>query len=385
MLYLFKETFHFKKEFELRNVLLSTGQVLHESIPQETTTSDLAKSISTRYPHTDGFKLYMPYHEALGDSEKIWNVLKLISARDALRFAPPLMRIQISCEIHPDPIQVELDPSRILQDCIAHLCLTVGLRTYQFTGLKFHEQDEILDISKSLGVLNVTPNSHIYITANMFWGLPIPLDKTNEMSIWDELDTPATIQVDPKSVSGTLNKLCEKLTSIEMASDAQTFMKTFLITYPSFTTAKSFIEKLEARYSVPNLKRMECAAYQKYKAVIQIKVCNVLLIWAKKYPAGFLHPKTGVETCDLVIAFLDNVVSLGNLTLSKQIRKNITLLVIGGFDCRGMQGKSLCGRNVRSRSPTSRQPWNPTLSCLSTRPKILQSSSLILNGSFIPG
>lgn len=73
---------------------------------------------------------------------------------------------------------------------------------------------------------------------------------------------------------------------------------------------------------------MERKEYEKIKVQIQLRVCNVFLIWTKKYPYAFLHPETGKDICKLVLKFLDEVVSNDHLALAKQIRKHICHLVM---------------------------------------------------------
>jgi hypothetical protein len=90
------------------------------------------------------------------------------------------------------------------------------------------------------------------------------------------------------------------------------------------------VEKLVDRYAVPNIKCLSRKEFDRFRVTIQIRVCNVLLLWTKRYPAGFLHPITGVSTCNLVVKFLDEIIATDHLNLAKQIRKNVlNLLRVG--------------------------------------------------------
>lgn len=73
--------------------------------------------------------------------------------------------------------------------------------------------------------------------------------------------------------AATLNKLVEILTSDK---NSDTFMKTFLLTYQSFTTPSLLLEKLLQRYNVPSI-------YPQDKRVqVQLRVAEVLKIWMER-------------------------------------------------------------------------------------------------------
>lgn len=97
-------------------------------------------------------------------------------------------------------------------------------------------------------------------------------------NIWDEIrdETVDNIEYSPgaeKKIRGaSLNKLVEILTSDE-AEDK--FLKTFLVTYRSFTTPEILLKKLFERFKdIPDEEK-----WQKQKVTIMLRTGNVLQQW----------------------------------------------------------------------------------------------------------
>jgi hypothetical protein len=103
-------------------------------------------------------------------------------------------------------------------------------------------------------------------------------------------------------------------------------LKTFLLTFSSFTTADLVIQKLKERYHVPRRRDMTRAEFEKYKSNIQLRICNVLLIWTKKYPFEFQHETDGKALTIQVINFIDDIIVYDHSSVAKQIRKNLTYI-----------------------------------------------------------
>ncbi|KAJ3272827.1 hypothetical protein HDV01_005255 [Terramyces sp. JEL0728] len=102
------------------------------------------------------------------------------------------------------------------------------------------------------------------------------------------------------------------------------FIKTFLLTYQSFIDAQSLLKKLIKRYSVVNLNGSSWSDFEKVRKPIELRVCNVLLQWIKKFPFDFMHPIDGIANCNAALAFVDQVITRDHPQMAKQMRKNLT-------------------------------------------------------------
>lgn len=117
-----------------------------------------------------------------------------------------------------------------------------------------------------------------------------PLEK--DVNIWQE---PVTGNItwsdkpqdnEPKSIhSASLNKLVENLTS--PANPNMTFLKTFLLTYTTFTTAEKLLHKLIERYHVPQDRKPPNIRPEDWNTTtlmpIRLRVCNVLRKWIEEF------------------------------------------------------------------------------------------------------
>ena len=96
--------------------------------------------------------------------------------------------------------------------------------------------------------------------------------------------TPAETEIYSCIRAGTLNKLVERLTApaVRDVGGLQKYVKTFLMTYRSFTSAEVLLDKLKQRYWVARL-NMDNAIMQQ----IIMRVCVVLETWLKAHPQDF--------------------------------------------------------------------------------------------------
>eukprot|EP01117_Protostelium_nocturnum_P007328 TRINITY_DN2622_c0_g1_i1.p1 TRINITY_DN2622_c0_g1~~TRINITY_DN2622_c0_g1_i1.p1 ORF type:complete len:1183 (-),score=324.64 TRINITY_DN2622_c0_g1_i1:2249-5797(-) len=96
--------------------------------------------------------------------------------------------------------------------------------------------------------------------------------KQKAMNIW--ADNTTLRRNDEEVMGGTLNQIINFLT---YESTEQNFLKTFIITYQSFTTPYTLLEKLEQRYRGPP---KDCPPIDNQMLLkIKMRVCVVLKIW----------------------------------------------------------------------------------------------------------
>jgi hypothetical protein len=83
-------------------------------------------------------------------------------------------------------------------------------------------------------------------------------------------------------------------------------VKTFLLTYQSFTTPSVLLRKLIERYHVPrqpyNSRRLPFDEFDKLRIRIQLRVCNVIQQWTKKYGSDFVDSATNVPSTKVTLA-----------------------------------------------------------------------------------
>jgi len=110
---------------------------------------------------------------------------------------------------------------------------------------------------------------------NQTWNLGGSALSSNEANIWTDKSEPIKSQESGDSfLGGNLNQLIIHLTS----SPDTGFLKSFIITYQSFTSPWTLLEKLEQRYNGPpsdKLARMDTQELLK----IKLRVCVVLKYW----------------------------------------------------------------------------------------------------------
>jgi hypothetical protein len=99
------------------------------------------------------------------------------------------------------------------------------------------------------------------------------------------------------------------------------FVKTFLLTFRSFTTVQEFGTIMKQRYSVMNTQKMNLSDFNTFRKPIQIRIANVLVQWLKNYPYDFQGDN--IKCRDLVLELIENYISDEHMALSKQIRKHL--------------------------------------------------------------
>jgi len=106
------------------------------------------------------------------------------------------------------------------------------------------------------------------------------------------------------------------------------FVKTFLLTYQSFTTGTALLKKLIERYYVPRGNETTFSEWDKLRQTIQLRVCNVLVQWTKKYTADFVSPKSSdINLVGDLMKFAEEVLAEDNPLLAKQVRRNLLKLI----------------------------------------------------------
>ena len=119
------------------------------------------------------------------------------------------------------------------------------------------------------------------------------------------------------------------------------FMKTVLLTYQSFTTPSIFLRKLIERYHVPRRMDEPFDTFEKRRLKIQLRVCNVLQQWTKKYYTDFIDAE-GTHTITImrqdvqrrlgdtkdmllsqVLQFSETILVQDHPTLGRQLRKHV--------------------------------------------------------------
>ncbi|KAJ3436490.1 ras guanine nucleotide exchange factor i-related [Anaeramoeba flamelloides] len=148
-------------------------------------------------------------------------------------------------------------------------------------------------------------------------------------SIWEEDSSENIIYVDNKLEevgeegskeirAASLNKLVQLLT--HETDPNVLYLKTFLMTYQSFTTPKILFYKLTERYNIPTEKEEQ---YAKTKQMIKLRVCNFFRFWINDYFSDF-NNKLLMELEDFIDNSLmkDGFKSMAN-NLKKIIKRNI--------------------------------------------------------------
>lgn len=123
-------------------------------------------------------------------------------------------------------------------------------------------------------------------------------------------------------------------------------MKTFLLTFQSFTSPEILLRKLIERYHVPRNKSklQSFGEFEKYRQKIQLRVCNILQQWTRKFPFDFVVTNTTSTAAAAVRAgqdrakesllllqlleFLEDIVMRDHAALAKNIRKHVMRLVL---------------------------------------------------------
>ncbi|KAJ6248620.1 ras guanine nucleotide exchange factor i-related [Anaeramoeba flamelloides] len=165
-----------------------------------------------------------------------------------------------------------------------------------------------------------------------YMGLEEDDDEEEDLtSIWDHEENNIIVGETEHSKTNevkaaTLNKLVELLT--HETNQNIKYMKTFLMTYQSFTTPAKLFSRLMQRYHVPITQGITEEEYKIKKQCIQLRVCNVLKTWLSENFSEFNR-----KLLDKVINFLDQTVSKSNKPIAETIKKKILRNIeLGGQD-----------------------------------------------------
>jgi len=156
-------------------------------------------------------------------------------------------------------------------------------------GLEFSEESKLkaipFELSRPLSIQGADKNTDILVVQYL---PPQDDDEEGGCNIWDEPPSSDAnvqyeeIQGQPKQVlaAATLNKLVEALASEEKVDPE--YLDAFLLTYESFTSSFTFLNKLIQRFNVPpnfipNLSQEEFELH--VQNPIRVRVCNVLRKW----------------------------------------------------------------------------------------------------------
>lgn len=126
------------------------------------------------------------------------------------------------------------------------------------------------------------------------------------------------------------------------------FMETFLLTYQSFTTAKDLLQKLIEKYNISWTFSRTWSEFENTRNISQIRVCNIILTWTKKYTSDFITRKKNDKAnkaaeiapsfntlprkvgkkgfAGEMLRFVENVLSQDHPLMARQIRRNIIRL-----------------------------------------------------------
>ncbi|KAN0023643.1 hypothetical protein ACTFIV_008030 [Dictyostelium citrinum] len=165
---------------------------------------------------------------------------------------------------------------------------------------------------------NSLPNSPTMIFEDLVKDGTI-LSEERQINIWEEpadsneniiYSTTVTNNLNPEIDAATLNKLIIRLTN-PVFHDL-TFMKTFLMTYSSYTTTATLLKKLFERFQVPN------HIDERERLSAQLRVANVIKYWVEHHYEDFCH-----ESTKLMVDFVDTHMMIAFPTLGVQIRNCI--------------------------------------------------------------
>ncbi|KJE88700.1 hypothetical protein CAOG_000298 [Capsaspora owczarzaki ATCC 30864] len=155
-----------------------------------------------------------------------------------------------------------------------------------------------------------------------------------EVNIWDEgpdSDANILLETQPDSEgnrqvrAASFNKLVERLTDSKMAD--LKFVKTFLLTYQSFTSPERLLQKLIERYNVVRAPNSSYSDFQVTQRSIQARVCNALKLWMESPQPDF---EGNEELQEAVLSFIRETVSVDAPKLAKALRNAMQKAKLGG-------------------------------------------------------
>jgi hypothetical protein len=131
------------------------------------------------------------------------------------------------------------------------------------------------------------------------------------------------------------------------------------LTYQSFTTAYELLHKLIERYHIPWSSAKSWLDFEQSRTISQLRVCNLFLIWTKKFTSDFIWKNTDEEVSEItdtrmstitirpgkqtvkkkgveamrrgfvvdLMSFVENVLAQDHPKMARQIRRNIVRLL----------------------------------------------------------
>ena len=158
---------------------------------------------------------------------------------------------------------------------------------------KFHSRSgKILKKEESLAMQGIHPGEYrLYIYRLSIGNNQSKINSDMDTNIWEsqsENDIIITINQENKKIvtGGTLNKLIEYLT-INARTD-QTFLTTFMLTYPIFTTSEMVFKKFLQRFQVPKPVDLDHKEFVNTRQLpIRLRVVSAMKHWIEHCGASF--------------------------------------------------------------------------------------------------
>ncbi|KAI8820233.1 ras guanine nucleotide exchange factor domain-containing protein [Fimicolochytrium jonesii] len=331
---------------EHQQVALNYTEPLRIHVDGKTTVETLLETIGLYNPDSaeEVYCLFSPAGDRLNEKDLVWTGIKDLAPGDALKYRAVPKKVILSNNLDSDvKIDVDLDYLRPLETKLPFICRRFGIARKHVLGIQTADGKE-LQTDKSLEQQGVAPGTKLVVKLdNATLRSPnapsTPLATTSEdTNIWEEpeennlhmiKDNDGTMVVG----SASLNKLVEKLTD-ELGEGTVKYLdyvKTFLLTYQSFTTGSKLNLKLMERYHAPRYRKSTFASYDHFRLTIQLRVCNVLLQWVKRHPNDFLLSVNTKESKRKEVSplwyetagFVQDVLAVDHPNLAKQIRRNL--------------------------------------------------------------
>ena len=273
---------------------------------------------TTGWSSMSAFGLFTRGAERLKNEDAMWKVIKDLSKVDILEYRMAPIRIGVACTQDIDiKMDLDVDPSKPLKHLLPLFWRRFGVDSaVEYKSLALLGSKLELDLDKSLIENRAVEKVVLVMTVEpVRKKVPVESSKeagdatmtttttaagtvVQERNIWEEpADSPANITFASEGegvvAAASLNKLIERLTTAEDASESTNyldFMKTFILTYQSFTTPTDLLKKLIERYHVPRQKDkgIPFLDFDKFRLKVQFRVCNVIQQWIKKYQYDFV-------------------------------------------------------------------------------------------------
>ncbi|RKO86524.1 ras guanine nucleotide exchange factor domain-containing protein, partial [Blyttiomyces helicus] len=102
------------------------------------------------------------------------------------------------------------------------------------------------------------------------------------------------------------------------------FRASILVLGPAISAG--LFSSLYRLYHVPRSRKASWPEFERFRTTTQIRVCNVLVQWTKKYASDFLSPTSGLAFIKETMQFVEEVLAQDHVGMAKQIRKNLVKL-----------------------------------------------------------